>query len=104
VGRVNEELPLNELFRSSVDLNLVPDVGAHEVFAHSTGPERVFRVRYKLRSVERHGMRVDSQLRPRLAEDRSGLLRSCVVIDDSRFLFRGVRLGHGRSRERTLAR
>src|SRR6478609_9049019 len=70
------------LFRVSMDLYFVPDVDARQVFPHFQWSRISFSgMRYKFRRVERHDMRIDSQFRLRLAEDRSGLLRSGVVID-----------------------
>ena len=65
-----------------MDLYFVPDVDARQVFPHFQWSGISFSgMRYKFRRVERHDMRIDSQFRLRLAEDRSGLLRSGVVID-----------------------
>jgi len=64
-------------------LYFVPDVDARQVLPHFQWSGISFSVmRYKFRCVERHDMRIDSQFRLCLAaEDRSGLLRSGVVID-----------------------
>ena len=72
-----------------MDLDFVPDFDAHQVFAHFQRSGISFSgVRHQVRSVERHDMRIDRELRFHLAENRSRLFRSGVVVDYFLFLDR----------------